>query len=57
VSLYANGNLSSGLNRGYGWTAANLPKRIDKLQGGSAVERTEFVYGPERQRLQQWCAR
>jgi RHS repeat-associated protein len=49
----ANGNLSSGLNRSYGWTAANLPNRIDKLQAGSAVERTEFVYGPERQRLQQ----
>lgn len=52
-SYDANGNLLRGLNRAYGWTTANLPNRIDKLQGNAAVERTEFVYGPDRQRLQQ----
>jgi RHS repeat-associated protein len=55
-SYDANGNLKLGLNRGYRWSAANYPTAIDKLTNGtlaSAVERTEFTYGPDRQRAKQ----
>jgi RHS repeat-associated protein len=55
-SYDANGNLTLGLNRGYTWSAANYPASIDKLTAGtlaSAVERDEFLYGPERQRTRQ----
>ena len=51
-----NGNLTLGLNRGYQWSAANYPVRIDKLSNGqlsSATERTEFTYGPDRQKTRQ----
>ena len=50
----ANGNLDKGLNRQYAWSAANLPVRIDKLSNPQS--RTEFLYGPERQRLRQTIA-
>jgi RHS repeat-associated protein len=49
----ANGNLLSGLNRAYGWTAANLPATIDKLSAGQAVQRTQFNYGPDHERTRQ----
>lgn len=52
-SYDANGNLVNGLNRAYTWTAADTPLTIDKLSGGQAVQRTEFVYGPEHERVRQ----
>ncbi|MDY0743340.1 RHS repeat-associated core domain-containing protein [Paucibacter sp. R3-3] len=52
-SYDANGNLVSGLNRSYAWTAADQPRSIDKLSAGVAVQRTEFVYGPDHQRVKQ----
>lgn len=48
-----NGNLSNGIGRAYGWSAGNMPTSIDRLVTGSAVERTEFAYGPGRERLKQ----
>lgn len=51
-----NGNLKLGLNRGYQWSAANYPTKIDELSNGqlsSAFERTEFTYGPDRQKTRQ----
>ena len=48
-----NGNLVNGLNRAYTWTAADTPLSIDKLSGGQAVQRTEFVYGPDHERVRQ----
>lgn len=52
-SYDANGNLVNGLNRTYTWTAADTPLSIDKLSGGQAVQRTEFVYGPDHERVRQ----
>ncbi len=52
-SYDANGNLVNGLNRAYTWTAADTPLSIDKLSGGQAVQRTEFVYGPDHERVRQ----
>ena len=52
-SYDANGNLVNGLNRAYTWTAADMPLSIDKLAGGQAVQRTEFVYGPDHERVRQ----
>lgn len=55
-SYDANGNLMLGLNRGYQWSAANYPTKIDRLTNGtlaSANERTEFTYGPDRDRTKQ----
>ncbi|MBN8487531.1 MAG: RHS repeat-associated core domain-containing protein, partial [Burkholderiales bacterium] len=48
-----NGNLLDGLGRRYAWSAANLPTLIDRLSGTDPLERTEFAYGPDRQRLLQ----
>jgi RHS repeat-associated protein len=51
-----NGNLKLGLNRAYQWSAANYPVKIDELTTGllaSAKERTEFTYGPDRDRTKQ----
>jgi len=52
-SYDANGNLVNGLNRAYTWTAADMPLSIDKVAGGQAVQRTEFVYGPDHERVRQ----
>ena len=52
-SYDANGNLVNGLNRAYTWTAADTPLSIDKLSDGQAVQRTEFVYGPDHERVRQ----
>jgi RHS repeat-associated protein len=55
-SYDANGNLKLGLNRGYQWSAGNYPIKLDELTDGtlaSATERTEFTYGPDRQRTKQ----
>ncbi|MDH0864173.1 polymorphic toxin-type HINT domain-containing protein [Mitsuaria sp. GD03876] len=52
-SYDASGNLVNGLNRAYTWSAADQPLTIDKLSGGQAVQRTEFVYGPEHERVKQ----
>jgi RHS repeat-associated protein len=49
----ANGNLGEGLNRRYGWNGFNQAARIEKLSGSSAVQRTEFVFDPEHQRVRQ----
>jgi RHS repeat-associated protein len=51
-----NGNLRYGLNRAFQWSAANYPVKIDEETDGtlaSVVERTEFTYGPDRQRTKQ----
>ncbi|WP_326543927.1 Ig-like domain-containing protein [Pseudorhodoferax sp.] len=48
-----NGNLTQGLNRRYTWTAANHPLAIDKLSGSSALQRTQFSYGPDNERVRQ----
>lgn len=45
-----NGNLLQGLNRGYTWTAGDVPRTIERLSGGVALERTSFVYGPDQER-------
>ncbi|MFX1678909.1 Ig-like domain-containing protein [Mitsuaria sp. CC2] len=45
-----NGNLVQGLNRGYTWMAGDVPRTIDRLSGGISVERTSFVYGPDKER-------
>ena len=45
-----NGNLLQGLNRGYTWTAGDVPRTIERLSSGVAVERTSFVYGPDQER-------
>jgi RHS repeat-associated protein len=52
-SYDANGNLLAGLGRSYGWSGGNLPLTIDRQAGGITVERTEFTYGPDRQRTRQ----
>jgi len=51
-----NGNLKNGLNRYVISTTANLPKTIDRLTDGtlsSSNLRIKFLYGPERQRVQE----
>ncbi len=50
-SYDGNGNLVNGLNRAYTWSAADQPLTIDKFASGVAVQRTEFVYGPDHERL------
>lgn len=52
-SYDANGNLVNGLNRSYAWRASNQPSMIDKLSAGVAIQRTEFVYGPDHERAKQ----
>jgi RHS repeat-associated protein len=52
-SYDANGNLLNGLGRAYTWSTANQPLSIDKLSSGAVSQRTEFIYGPERQRTRQ----
>ncbi|WP_431286657.1 RHS repeat domain-containing protein [Roseateles chitinivorans] len=47
------GNLVEGLGRRYGWTSFDQASSIDRLSGSAAVQRTAFVFGPERQRLRQ----
>jgi len=49
----ANGNLVDGLGRHYGWTSFDQPATIDKLSGGSAIQRTAFFFNPEQQRIRQ----
>lgn len=49
----SNGNLLLGLNRKYTWSSFNQAKEIDKLSGGNSVERTEFVFDTEHQRISQ----
>lgn len=48
-----NGNLLSGVNRSYAWTASNHAKHIDRWSAGAAVQRTEFVLGSAKERVQQ----
>ena len=52
-SYDANGSMTSGLNRSYTWMAGGQPATIDKLGGGTAVQRTAFVYGADHERLRQ----
>jgi len=49
----ANGNLTSGMGRKYTWTAYDMPSTIDRLDGETPVQRTEFLYGPEHARVRQ----
>ncbi|SHN18949.1 RHS repeat domain-containing protein [Rhizobacter sp. OV335] len=52
-SYDANGNLLKGLARAYAWSSYNMPSSIDKLNGDTATQRTEFVYGTEHERARQ----
>ena len=52
-SYDGNGNLLNGLNRAYTWSAADQPVTIEKLSNGQAVQRTEFLYGPDHERVRQ----
>lgn len=49
----ANGNMVAGMNRAFTWTAGDMAATIDKMSGASAVERTEFVYGPDHELLKE----
>jgi RHS repeat-associated protein len=49
----ANGNLTNGLGRAYTWMASDQPSTIDKLSAGVAVQRTQFLYGADHERIRQ----
>ena len=49
----ANGNLTNGLGRAYTWMASDQPNTIDKLSAGVAVQRTQFLYGADHERIRQ----
>lgn len=48
-----NGNLVDGLNRRYTWTTFNGLSSVDRMDGTTAVQRTAFLFGPDRQRVKQ----
>ncbi|WP_431045779.1 RHS repeat domain-containing protein [Roseateles sp. L2-2] len=48
-----NGNLVDGLNRHYAWTTFNGLSSVDRMDGPTAIQRTAFLFGPDRQRVKQ----